>query len=127
MRKIDFLVLRFFSQDRHLRFEVGRLDVGDESPFEPRSQALLERRNVFRRSVGGEHDLFLRLVECVEGVKELFLRPLFAGKELNVVEQKRIDGAISISELLHLVVADRSDELGHERIGRHVDDFQSRI
>jgi hypothetical protein len=57
-------------------------------------------------------------------VEELFLRALLAGDELDVVEEQRIHGAVPVAERLHLVVADRGNELGHEGLGRHVDDFQ---
>ena len=106
VRQIDFLVFRFFAEDGDLGFEIGRLDVGDQSPFESRPQAFLERWDVFRLRVGSEDNLFLRLVECVERVEELFLRAFFAGQELDVVEQQRVDRAIAIAELLHFVVAD---------------------
>src|SRR6202035_3192410 len=87
---------------------------------------LLERGDVLWRRIGREYDLLLRFVERVERVEELFLRSLFAGEKLDVVEQKRVDGAITIPELLHLVVTDRGDQLRDERVGRHVHDFQAR-
>ena len=127
VRQVDLLLFRFLAKDRDLRLEVGRLDVGDQSPLEARAEPLFERRDLFRRRVGGEDDLLLRFVERVEGVEELFLRPFLAGEELDVVEQQRVDGAIAIAELLHPVVADRGDQLGDERVGRHVDDLHARV
>ena len=35
---------RLFLENRDLRLEIGRLDVGDQPPLEPRSQPLLELR-----------------------------------------------------------------------------------
>ena len=123
LRRSASLVLRLLAKDGHFGLEIGRLDVGGESPLESRAQPLFERGDLFRRTIGGEDDLLLRLVERVERVEELFLRPLLAGDELDVVEQQRVDGAIAVAERLHLVVADRGDQLGHERVGGHVDDL----
>ena len=98
VRQIDSLLFRFLAKDGHFRFEIGWLDVGDESPLESRSKPLLQRGDVFRRRVGGEHDLLLRFVECVERMEELFLRPFLAGDELDVVEQQGVDLAIAIAK-----------------------------
>ena len=59
-------------------------------------------------------------------MEELLLRPLFAGQELDVIEEKRIDSAIAITKRLHLVVANRGNEFCDERVGGHVDDFHPR-
>src|SRR5207237_6379104 len=84
----------------------------------------LERGDVFRRRVRGEDDLPLRLVQRVERVEELLLRPFLPGQELDVVEEERVGGAVAIAELLHAVVADRRDQLRDEGVGRHVDDLE---
>ena len=69
----DVVVLGALAQDRQARGEVGRLDVGDEAGLEALAQAILERLQVVRRAVGGEHDLATAVVEGVEGVEELLL------------------------------------------------------
>ena len=78
-------------QNRDLRLEIRRLDVGDQSPLEARPQPLFERRNLVRRAVAAEHDLLLRIVERVERVEELGLRAFFAGEELDVVDEQHVD------------------------------------
>ena len=123
MGKIDLLLLRLLSQNGHLCLQVRRLDVGDESPLKARAQPLFQRGDLFRRRVRRKDDLLLRLIKRVEGVEELFLRALFSGQELDVVEKQRVDRAVAIAERLHLVVADGRDQFGHERVRRHVDDF----
>ena len=34
VRQIEFLLLRFLAEDGHFRFEIGRLDVGNQAPLE---------------------------------------------------------------------------------------------
>ena len=119
-------VSAFFLQDRHLRLEVGRLDVGDESPLEPRTETLLEPRNFVGRPIAAEDDLLLRVVERVEGVEELVLRAFLAGDELDVVDEQHVDRAIALAELEDAVVADGVDHLVHEPLGRDVGEPQRR-
>src|SRR5207245_11165487 len=85
-------------------------------------RGLLEVRDTLRRRVAGEDNLFSRLVEVVEGVEELLLRPLFSGDELNVVDQQEVDRPVARAEGGRVVVADRIDELIGEVLGREVDD-----
>ena len=108
------------AQDRDAGLEVGRLDVGDQAPLEPRPQPFLERRDLFRRPVGRDHDLTARLVERVEGVEELLLDPLLAFEELDVVDQEHVVGAVALLEALDALVAERVDEVVHERLARHI-------
>ena len=48
------------AQDREARGEVGRADVGDQPGLEALAQPVLERLQVVRRAVGGQHDLAAR-------------------------------------------------------------------
>src|SRR3712207_6992409 len=45
-------------------------------PLEPRPQPFLELTDLLRRPIRRDHDLLLRVVQCVERVEELLLRPL---------------------------------------------------
>src|SRR5438093_9915762 len=63
----------FRAQDRDPRLEVGWLDVGDESPFEPRAQTVFEDHHRPWRSIAGQHNLSARIVDGVERVEQLFL------------------------------------------------------
>ncbi len=86
-----------------------------------RAQPFLERRDVPRRTVAGDHDLFLRLVQGVERVEKLLLRPLLAGQELDVVDEEKIDVAIALLEVDRLLEADGVDELVHEGLATDVE------
>ena len=50
--ELDAVVVGALAQDREACGEVGRLDVGDEPGLEALAQAVLERLQVARRSVG---------------------------------------------------------------------------
>ena len=75
--------------------EVGRRDVGDEAGLEALAQAVLERAEVARQAVGGEHELAAGLVERVERVEELLLGLRLALEELDVVDQQHVDVAVA--------------------------------
>src|SRR5207247_2188962 len=85
----------FFLQDRDLGLEVRRLNVSDQSPFESRSQAFLERCDVPRRAVTAEDDLLLRVVQRVERMEELRLRSFFSREKLNVVDEQYVDRTVT--------------------------------
>ena len=51
VRQRDAFHLGLLVQDGHLGFEVGRLNVGHQAPFEARAQALHQTREC---SLGGE-------------------------------------------------------------------------
>src|SRR5690606_14006839 len=99
------------AQDRDTRLEVGRLDVGDETPLEAVAEPVLERLEELGRTVGGQHDLLVGVVQCVEGVEELLLRLRLALEELDVIDQQYVDIAVAALEAVLAVVTDRVDEL----------------
>ena len=72
------------------------------------------------RGVGREDNLSAGRLERVECVKELLLRTLLAGDELNVIEEKHIDAAKCLTKGVHLLAADAVDEFVDELLGRHI-------
>ena len=118
---------RLLLENRDFGLEIRRLNVGNQSPLEPRPQPLLERRNLVGRAVAAEHDLLLRIVERVERVEELGLRAFFAGEKLDVVDQQHVHRPIALAEIEHAIVADRVDHLVHESLGRDVGELQIAI
>ncbi len=108
-RKLHLLVLGLLLQNGDLGFEIGRLNVGDQSPLKTRAQAVFNLGQFLRRTVGCDHDLLHALVQSIEGMEELFLRALFLRDELDVVDQQHVDGAEAIAEAGHAIVAQRGD------------------
>ena len=120
--ELDVVVLGALAQDRQARGEVGRLDVGDEAGLEALAQAVLERLQVARRAVGGEHDLAAAVVERVEGVEELLLGLGLALEELDVVDEQDVDVAEAGLEGVGVAAAERAEELvGEGLAGRAAD------
>ncbi len=117
----------FFPQNGFARLEIGRLDIGEQSPLESRTQARFQRLDLLRRTVGGDDQLAARFVQRVERMEELFLRRLFAGEKLNVVDQQHVDLAIAIAKLRRAIVLQRDDELVGELLARDVDDVGSEV
>jgi hypothetical protein len=74
------------------------------------------------RTIGGDHDLLHALMQCIEGVKELFLGAFLLGDELNVVDEQDVDGAKTVAETGHAIVAQRGDHLVGELLGGNVAD-----
>ena len=92
----DAHLLGLGAEDRDPRLEVRGGQVGDEPPFEPAPEALLERHDLLRRPVGREDDLLAVLVDRVERVEELLLRPLLVGDELDVVDEEEVDPPVAV-------------------------------
>src|SRR5262249_39418446 len=109
------------AKNRDAGLEIGRLDVGDETPLEPTAKPLLECRDIARRPVRREHDLGAGLVERVERMKELLLEALLAFEELDIVDEKHVVRAIALLEALDAgLVTEGVDEVVDERLARDV-------
>ena len=122
--KIDAVEVRLAFQDRDLGLEIGRLDIGDQSPLETRMQPLLQRRYLARRAIARDDDLLLIVMQRIEGMEKLFLRALLAGHELtSSISSTSIERYFS-RNALRLVVADRVDQLVHELFGRDIRNTQ---
>ena len=71
--------------------EVRGLNVRDESPLEAGDKPLFKRGYILGRTVAGENNLLVRVIERVEGVKKLFLGTVLACKKLHVIYKQNID------------------------------------
>ncbi len=118
----DLIALRLLLQNRNLGFQIGRLNVGDQSPLKARAEAIFDLGQFLRRTIAGDHDLTVGIVQRIEGVEELLLGALFSGKELNVIDQQHIYTAETIAETDHPVVLDGVDHLVGELLGGEIDD-----
>ena len=77
------------------------------------------------RPVAGEHDLFVPLVQRVEGVEKLLLNPLLAREKLDVVNQQHVRLTVFLAELGELVVLDAVNVFVGELFGRNVRDARA--
>ena len=107
-------------QDGYPGLQVGRLDVGEQTPLEATAQPWFQGLQQFRGPVGGHDDLLLRIVQGVEGVEELLLGLDLGLQELDVVDQQDVDVAICPSELCSAIGADGVDEVVGELLGGDV-------
>ena len=72
----------------------GGRDLAHQAGLEALAQPVLERVEVARRAVGGQHELGAGLVQRVEGVEELLLGLGLALQELDVVDEQDVDAAV---------------------------------
>ena len=109
----------YFTLRRRIAMRVSR-SGGWMSVISPHSKRERSRSSsvcdVARRPVGAHDDLAAGLVERVEGVEELLLDPLLVLEELDVVDQQHVVGAVALLEALDPLVAQRVDEVVHERL-----------
>ena len=117
---VEPIHLSLLAKDRDAGLQLRRLDVGDQTPFEPGPQPVLEGGQLLGRPVGGDDDLLVRVVQRVEGVEELLLDAFLALDELDVVDEQHVDVAVAPLERRLAVIAQRVDEVVGEFLGRDV-------
>ena len=59
-------------------------------------------------------------MQRVEGVEELLLNPLLAGKELDIINQQHVGLPVLFAEFHQLILLNRGDVLVGEFLGGHV-------
>ena len=110
--------------DGHPRFKIRRLDIGGQAPLKPGAQAFLQTFDLLGGPVRRDHDLFAGVVQRVEGVEKLLLRALFAGQELDIVDQQHIGQAVFLAELLGGGGLDGLHDLVGELFTVHIHDVE---
>jgi hypothetical protein len=108
-------------------FDIGRLDIRQESPLESAAKAVFEGREIAGMAIGTDHHLLAEVVEAVEGVKELLEDLLFALEELDVIEQENISRPIAVLEVVNPLPPDRVDEVVQETLGCDVTNNQAGV
>ena len=108
-------------EDLHPQRLVERHHLDAEAAGEPRAHALVERLEIGRRAVGGDHDLAAGIEQRVQRVAELVLERL-ALQELHVVDDQQIDRPHRLLEGDRGVRLQRGDEAVHEALGGQIDD-----
>src|SRR5262249_31899534 len=96
--------------------ELRWLDVDNQTGPEAIAEPILERLQVRRRTIGGEHDLAPTVLERVEGMEELLLALGLPLEELDIVKQQHVDVAEADLEPLRAASAEGVQELVRERL-----------
>ena len=122
---VDAHDLRLFLQDGEAHFDVRRLQIRDQTPFKARDEAVFQPLNFAGRTVAGEHDLLVRLVQRVERVEKFLLDALLAGEKLDVVNQQHVGLAVFFAEADELVVLNAVNVFVREFLGRDVGDARA--
>ena len=60
-------------------------------------------------------------------MEEFFLRALFVGKELDVIDQQRVDGAVVAFKLFDRIVLQSFNHVLHKTLGVHIHHFRVRF
>ena len=124
-RRLDAELAKIASVQSLAQGVIRRLHLNDEPTLESRAQALLEARQVARRTIARDDELLAVGVQRVEYVEQLFLRALFARDELHVVEQQRRCRAISRAPAVDGAFLKRADQLVDEELCGHARDRRS--
>ena len=103
--------LRFSFYNSDSCFKIRRLDVRDQVLLKAGAETVVERADLLGRTVGGQYDLLVRLVERVEGMEEFLLRTFLAADELDIVDEQNVRIAVLAAEFRHLGKAERLDQL----------------
>ena len=80
-------------------------------------QAFLYAVYLLWEAVAGDDDLFMHLMEGVEGVEELFLGSLLTTPKLYIVYKKQVYTSELLPEFIHLMAAYVVYELVHKPLG----------
>ena len=109
---IHFLELAADDRHAHLVFRIAY--VGDEAALKTRPEAFLEGWQGLWRTVGRDDDLFVILIERVEGVEEFFLCFFLSADELNIVNDQHVNVAIFFLYTFNAIVAESPHDVARE-------------
>jgi hypothetical protein len=90
----------FVDQNRHPHFQLGRLDGNRQAGVKTGHQAFVNVGQPFGVGVAGHHDVRFLGQQGFKGVEELFLRAIFVGKELHIVNQQQIQRVVAFLEFV---------------------------
>jgi len=125
--QIDFSLIGLLHQDRHTGFKLRRLDGNRQTPAEARFKTLFEPFDFFRVTVAGQNHLLTAFKQGVEGVEELFLGPLLARKELNVIDEQGVYRTVEALELVDGVELQGFNHVSYKTLGMQVHDLGIRV
>ena len=110
-------------KNSHAGFVVRIADIRQHPPREARNETLFKARDGLGRPVTRDNDLFVVLVEVVEGVEKLFLCAFLGRDELDIIQEEDIHVAIAAFKILSLSAAHRINELVGESFASDVEDI----
>ena len=108
VRQYDAVFHHFPVEDSQARFEVGRLHIRHETSGQARAQSHGQRRDILRRFITRQDNLFARRVQRVKGMQKGFLRPFSPSHELQVINEQDIRLSIVFLEGLHTFMVQRA-------------------
>src|SRR3546814_12801553 len=90
-------------------------------PRSTHTDTLFPYTTLFLSTIRCQYVLLATINQRIEGVEELLLRALLVGKEVNIVDQQGVDGAVQILELVHASMPDGRGEMIHPLFGADID------
>src|SRR4051812_29592307 len=97
--KHQAMVVGLGLNDRTTGFVVRSLHIDSHAPLKPRTQAIGQSWDIFGPCITGDNNLFVGLVQGVEGMEEFFLSLFLASDELDVINDQDIGAAVSAGEV----------------------------
>src|SRR5690606_40337928 len=94
-------------QDGHPHFEFGRLDGHRQAGIEAGNEAAVDVGEFLGIGVGSDDDLLALRHHGLEGIEELFLGAVFAGEELDIVDQQQVKRVVIALEFVESLALDR--------------------
>ena len=125
-REVGPPLLRLAPEDGHPGLVVGRRDVDDQPAGEAADQPLVQRLDLGRRPVAGEHDLAVGGLQRVGEPEQLRLHLPAVGEELHVVHQQQVHVEEPPAVGLALPRGDRGVERLDELVEGEILDRQAR-
>ncbi len=96
--KLNIVLRGFGLQNGAAGFKIGQLHINGHAPFKATAQAFFKRRDTFWRLVRANNNLFICLVQRIKSMKETFLRGLFAGDKLNIVDNQHVNVTVALGK-----------------------------
>ena len=123
LRDLNAHLLCLVFDNGNAQLRVGRLNIGNQTPFKAGLESILQGLNVSGRLVRGQNDLLAVLMQRVEGVEEFLLRGDLTCNELNVVDHENIAIAVFVAEFVHAASGHAFDHLIGEILALDVNDL----
>ena len=122
-RHLRALQARLGNQNRHPHFQLGRLDGNRQAGIKARHQSLVNIGETFRVGIAGHHDMAFFGQQRFKRVEEFFLRSIFVGEELHIVNQQQIQRVVTLFELVKRLALVGFNHIRDELLCMDVENF----